>query len=690
MTNNLSNKYRKTLLLLVCVSFLILVPSFLLLIASSWNSDDYFIAKVYQINGISGLSERIFTWSPRFFSEIILYVYYNIVPWLGKPFTGGMIFITWLFLLSSIFIFTRNTIQENSLFLQNKKQNLVSGNTDTKKANISLKILLPLLLILIFFLYLLNSQIPNAMFYLVVVSTAYVSTLAGIIFNLNFFINKSSSQNITVTNLSSFIVFGTITSSSWEMGAIYQLFVSAFIFILLLLNSLLNKFNYLPFSALDKFNRWKLWIGNLIPFSLSLYVLFLLQSNRVGSVEANNIESSLTGNFKDSLSITFIQFFKEQFFLNNPTGETQTDFYSFTYSIAYKLGFLILITILFYQAKVKLNKITTNACLLSILPLLITNFIITFSAYYQLGINTYDRQNSFKSALIGLIILLIALITASLLSSKETKIKNKINIYWLLNLPITLLITFFFTLTLLVNLQFNNLKKDLVNFHDFVLSNTHNWQVSFNDDKSFIAYIQVPSFYIFRMYLEPGVYPSCDKLDNEKATRYLSYFDKQKLYASSLETLTINNKLRETAKEIKSLENKIHFSCFFPFMNPFGNVEQISGITHSGQIIEININDTVEILGWAINPDKTRAKRIIITVENEENFLVHIPLDISRADVAQYFENENLINSGWKAKLTPSPDWDGQTLNFKVWTYDPDTKIANFNQDFVLNFSANK
>ena len=196
MLNNLRSQPRNVTFLLIFVSAIILLPSFLLLMASSWNSDDYFVAKLYQVQGLNG------------FSEIILYLYYNAVSWLGKPFTGGIILIFWLLLLSSIFIFIKDTIKKNSLFLQNQEgNNLASTNIKNKEINLYLQIWFPLVITLIFFIYLLYSQRPNAMFYVVVVSVAYVSTLAGIIFNLNFFINQSNSHTIAKTNLLLLIIF---------------------------------------------------------------------------------------------------------------------------------------------------------------------------------------------------------------------------------------------------------------------------------------------------------------------------------------------------------------------------------------------------------------------------------------------------------------------------------------------------
>ena len=133
MANNLLNKPRKITVLLLFAGSVTLIPAFLLLIASSWCGDDYDIATLYQVNGWNGLSERIFAWSPRFFSEIILYLYYNSVPWLGKPFTGGMLLIIWLLLLGSIFILVQDIIKKNSSLLQQEK--LTTLNAEINKTN---------------------------------------------------------------------------------------------------------------------------------------------------------------------------------------------------------------------------------------------------------------------------------------------------------------------------------------------------------------------------------------------------------------------------------------------------------------------------------------------------------------------------------------------------------------------------
>lgn len=696
MLNNKLNKYKKITLLLIFISAVTLLPCFILLLASSWNSDDYYVAQLYQVEGLHGLLHRIFTWSPRFFSEIILYLYYNSVNWLGKPFAWGMILITWLFLISSIFIFTRTTIRNNSLYLCDKQKRSAITKDRNQAENIYIKMLLPLLITMILFIYFLYNKAtnPNGMYYLVAVSVAYIPTLAGIIFNLNFFINQANSSNISNGNIFQFILLGMITSSSWEMGTVHQLFFSSCLFLLLLLTSFSKKVNYLPFSRLIKSDRWKLSIANLIPFIFSLYILFILQSSRLNIIENSSVGSPLARNFNSSFINAFVQFFKELFFVSVPAWENHnTYFYLFTYSFLYKFGFLLLLTILFYQVKIKFNVITRNAAFLSIIILVMTNFVITFSGYYQLGIYSPGRQISFKATLIGLIIVIAALIIASLLLSQSRhNITNKTNVNSLISSRITLLVSFCLTFTLIINLQFNSIKRDILNFNRIIISNNQNWQKNLDSSKSLAIYTQVRSRYVFRMFFQPGLYPACEHSDNERAFRYMNYFRKQKLYVTpfthkAFSNEEIENKLNRVSQKItKSLKNKIYFTCFFA---P-GNVEKINQVIISSQVTEVNIDETLEISGWVINPDKSIPKRIIITVEDDEDLLVNTTLDILRPDIAQYFRNPSLRNSGWKATLSPKPEWDGQTLTFKMWAYNPDTNIANFSKDFTIRFSSNK
>ncbi|WP_330203916.1 hypothetical protein [Cyanobacterium sp. Dongsha4] len=655
-------KSEKVILLLTLTSGCILIPSFILLIASSWGIDDYFIAKLYQTENFHGLFNRIFFWSPRFFSEIVLYIYYRLVPFLGKPLTGGVNLITWLFLISSIFLFIRETLKQHSLVQQ----------------DVYVKLLIPLLVTFILLIYFLFSQNPGEMFYVTVVSSAYILTLGGIIFNLNFFINQSNSQHISRPYIFYLIIFGIITSSSWEMGAIYQLFFSTCLFLMLLLTTFSTKFNYLPFFHLDKFNRWKLSIANLIPFCLSLYILFLLKSHRTGTVEVIYIESTLRGNFQASMITSLWQFFQEIFFLNQPAWKTNLDFYSFSYSVVYKLGLLLLLIILFYQVKFKLDTVTRNACFLSILPLVTTNFIITFSSYYKFGIPSFPRQTSFKSALIGLLLLIIAFIISSWFSYRS----DKLRIISILNSPINLIITFSLTFILLVNLQFKHLRQDLSNFNSIIVSNNQNWQENLGSDQSIANYTTIPTFYIFRTYLDDGIYPSCEKEErlNIFAERYANYFNKNKLYVIPFNSESSSLNVNISPKKA----NRIDFIC--SHSSDFGNVDSINQSEIKNSVFELVENQEIVLTGWAINPDKSKGKKVLITMGDDNKIIKETQVNLARPDVADYFNNPIYLDSGWSVSFIPTINASEDPVKFRVWSYDPIIKEAYLFKEFYLKF----
>lgn len=610
--------------------------------ASSWGIDDYFIAKLYQTENFHGLSNRIFFWSPRFFSEIVLYVYYRLVPFLGKPLTGGINLITWLFLISSIFLFIKETLKKHSLVRQ----------------DVYIKLLIPLFITFVLLNYFLLSQNPGSMFYESVISVPYVSTLAGIIFNLNFFINQSNSISISRFYLLYLIIFGVITSSSWEMGAIYQLLFSTCLFFSLILTTISTRFYDLPFHSLHTFSRWTLSIANLIPFSLSLYILFLLKSNRLEVVELAQIESPLKGNFQNSLSSSFIQFFREIFFLNDVSGEAQVNFFSFTYSIFYKLAFLLLLILIFYRVQIKFNVITKNACFISILPLFVTQFVITLSCYYKFGLSSLPRQLSFKSALIGLLLVIIALIIASNLSYKSKKFRFKS----ILNNSINLLITFSLTFILLINLQFKYLKQDLNNLSNIVASNTQNWQENLNSDQPIAIYTTILTHYVGRTYLDDGFYPSCDKEEefNVFAERYANYFNKNKLYVIPFNSESPNFNLNILQKKA----NKINFIC--SHSSDLGNVDSINQSEIKNSVFELVENQEIVLTGWAINPDKSKGKKVLITMGDDNKIVKETQVNLPRPDVADYFNNPIYLNSGWLLSFIPTINASQDPVKFRV------------------------
>mgnify|MGYP001544870194 CR=1 FL=1 len=115
------DKSRKTIFGLSLALVFVLTPSFVLLIASSWSNDDYGLAKLFQTSGLDGLASRVFFGSPRFLSESVLYIYYHLIVFFQRPFTGIFLLTLWLLLILSLLISLKNIINEFSLFYKDKK-----------------------------------------------------------------------------------------------------------------------------------------------------------------------------------------------------------------------------------------------------------------------------------------------------------------------------------------------------------------------------------------------------------------------------------------------------------------------------------------------------------------------------------------------------------------------------------------
>lgn len=62
---------------------------------SNWYGDEYIIFGVYQRQGITDLISRIISWSPRPFSEIVLYLYSKVIIWAKAPLVTPFMTVIW-------------------------------------------------------------------------------------------------------------------------------------------------------------------------------------------------------------------------------------------------------------------------------------------------------------------------------------------------------------------------------------------------------------------------------------------------------------------------------------------------------------------------------------------------------------------------------------------------------------------
>lgn len=273
-------------------------------------------------------------------------------------------------------------------------------------------------------------------------------------------------------------------------------------------------------------------------------------------------------------------------------------------------------------------------------------------------------------------VVIIALIISSYLSDKS----DKFRIIAILNNPISLIIIFCLTLSLLINLQLKYLKQDLSNLNKMIVVNNQNWQKSLDSNQSLATYTKIPTGYIFRIYLETGLYPSCNQSEelSENANRYMNYFNKNKLYVSSIESQPIDLAFDSSLNN----KEKINFIC----SHHVSSVDLINKNSITNSVIEVPENQAIELMGWAINPDQTKAKKVILTTGDDHQIVAEAEVNILRPDVADYFNNSNFRDSGWMITFIPTTDSSDNPIKFSTWTYNPDTREAHLFKEFYLKF----
>lgn len=698
--NNNPNKNIKAIILLILLSTIILLPSFLLLIASSWSNDDYLLAKLFQLLGLEGLSSRVFVASPRFLSETILYLYYHLVAFVKKPFTGVFLLILWLCLILSLFISFKTIIDKFSRVLADNntvKKSGLEAKTSQPNKSTKLKLLISLLLSLILFCYFIYAERPVTMYYAPAVAAPYLLTLSGIILSINFLLTKADNKYISWVEFFSFTIISLMVASSWEIGAVYQLVLNICLLLILLLNSFKSLFKYLPFSRINWLSKIKIFIAIFFSSALSLYVIFLINTYRIASVELNSsLESTSMGNWKNSFIASINRIGQEILFINN-SGTISNAWQSFSYSIICKLGILLIIILLLLRINFKINQQAIIACVICLIPLLATDFVTILTSYYQFGEICCARQLSFRGALIGLVILILGFLCSSqinqILNNNIDAIKqpqdNKINVLisQILGFDFTLIIVFTLTLSLLVNLQFKDLRKDIINLNKIIQTNKSNWQESSDQNNFYAINRQIPTHYIYKFNLPEGIYPSCSSPQNILAILYMDYFEKAEFYVlpvdKDISYLTNDSTQNDRFLTSRNNPDNIRFICRYSK----GWVDKINNSTQTSSVVTVSKNKPVELQGWAIKPDKTKVDEVIITMGNENQIVATTPVNQPNQWVAKSFGNPDLINSNWTIIVNPPFNYQPEeTVTFKAWAYDAHKKSAYLFREFYLQF----
>ncbi|MBS1059406.1 hypothetical protein [Gluconobacter sp. Dm-44] len=88
----------------LCVMLLVIALQTAILPASVWQGDEYDYFANIREHGLASLSDRLLHWSPRPFSEIIIFVYGTVANAAQKPLAWIFLALTWLFCAAVAFV----------------------------------------------------------------------------------------------------------------------------------------------------------------------------------------------------------------------------------------------------------------------------------------------------------------------------------------------------------------------------------------------------------------------------------------------------------------------------------------------------------------------------------------------------------------------------------------------------------
>jgi len=217
-----------------------------------WAYDEFAIISSYRDNGLIALSTRLFHWSPRPISEILIWIYGCLVNWTHRPLIGAFLGLLWLTLISAPLI----------AFVQIRKDFRVNSRRSA--------VFLALFGFGVVVLFLVEHD-PSSLFFSPVVSAAYLTTLSAItlcFFQLAFSLTERRRGRV-ITALALIVA-----AASSETGAFF-----AIVFGLLSL---------IFMSAEKSCGSWPKWkmLWYLVPALVGTGIFYLIISHRIRTQEA--------------------------------------------------------------------------------------------------------------------------------------------------------------------------------------------------------------------------------------------------------------------------------------------------------------------------------------------------------------------------------------------------------------------
>ncbi|MBV9673421.1 MAG: hypothetical protein JO076_11440, partial [Verrucomicrobia bacterium] len=396
-----------------------------------WSFDEFSVISSYRDQGLSAFASRLWRWSPRPISEILIWIYGCLVNWTHRPLVGLFLGLLWLTLLSLPLI----------SFVQIQKQ------SPTNPRSLLFLALFSFGLIAFFLL----GHNLGSLFYSPVISAAYLTTLSGItlcFFQIVFDLTERNEGRVIAS-----LALITAGASS-ETGAVF-----AIIFGLLSLNRLFGG-RMCGCSC----ERHVLWF--CVPGLVGTAVICLLILNRQNTQEAL-FPTREYHNIVTSLRAGAAQLIQEFLTIGNRLS-TRGIFFTLLLKACLFIGFR------YCWLAGGVSVLPKQRLALLILAIIGTAYISAVASYYGYGGLTNGWHQEMRQCLIIMLVASIALFSCHYQDSNLSKKKCE----WIAS------VAFCIAMGLAVPERWRGLVFDYRNYSACVESRIESWNSGLSDSKS--------------------------------------------------------------------------------------------------------------------------------------------------------------------------------------------------------------
>lgn len=345
--------------------FSLILAAYIGLIPLGHWQDEFAVLPVYTVDGWNGLLSRLISWSPRPFSELLIFAYAHMVEHYHSSLIGSMLSALWLMLSISILAVPIIACQAFPSAMSRWQIILLS---------------------LGLYCLMLVGHPVSEFFYWPQGAAAYIPAIAGVCAAM-WIIIVSGTNNMKARWAISVML--TVAALSAEVGA---MLVTVFC-LLLFFQVLMDKLGRKPTILTD---RGVLWLT--IPFVAAATVLIAVRFGRLESTGEIMGDSNIAHHLIPALSQAALTFLRELLFVDGVTMTPK----SLALGLATKAFFFLAAYSILRSVVISRTAFHTDGRLLALLSLacFATVFLTIAAAFYQFGIVCCERHGTFRQLLI--------------------------------------------------------------------------------------------------------------------------------------------------------------------------------------------------------------------------------------------------------------------------------------------------